>query len=177
MEKGAWVTLSISPLSETSAQLLLKREKTTGKKGQENRRSEQWILPNCKPELSTAIGTREENQLLFWGEKETDTLLTYWNIYPGLGKPFQSGTQSFAARISWPLSSSGSLALSVMEIFVSNSLNVVVFWNPAKSQPWASQAGQAEGFLLLPALCEHCGGNSSLLGLLATYWSLFRVPS
>lgn len=32
MEKGAWVTLSISPLSETSAQLLLKKEKTTGKK-------------------------------------------------------------------------------------------------------------------------------------------------
>lgn len=141
------------------------------KKGQENRRSEQWILLNCKPELSTAIGTREENQLLFWGEKETDTLLTHWNIYPGLGKPFQSGTQSSAARISWPLSSSSSLALSVMEIFVSNSLDVVVFWNPAKSQPWASQAGQAEGFILLPALCEHCGGNSSLLGLLATYWS------
>lgn len=32
VEKGAWVTLSISPLSETSAQLLLERDKTRGKK-------------------------------------------------------------------------------------------------------------------------------------------------
>lgn len=82
-----------------------------GKKGQGNRRSEQWILLNCKPELRTAIGTREENQLLFQGEKEADTLLTHWNIYPGLEKPFQSGRQSFAARISWPLSIAVALLL------------------------------------------------------------------
>lgn len=144
-------------------------------KGQENRRSEQWILLYCKPQLSTAIETGGENQLLFWGVKEMYTLLIHWNMYPGLEKPSHSGRQGFPARISWPLSSNGPFSLPVMETFVSNSLNVMVFWNPAKFQPWVSQAGQAEGFILLPALCEHYGGSSSLLGLLVTYWSCFGV--